>query len=152
MVQFPVWLCGPSMVKWSYLLHDCISLPLQLWSVMDYSIDYFQILKPKKFGPSMDNLFQKLLLEVDGDFFQTTVLCHALTHCSERCESSRANSMTTMVQSLQSNQFVTLDGENATLVYSDWCSLHMPIVTRLAVTSLVSMWKTTTPYHYNCFM
>ena len=99
-MQFPDQLGGPSMVKRSYLLHDSISLPLQLWSVMDYNIADFQILKSKEFGPSMDSLFQKLLLEVDGDLFQTTALCHALSHCSEQHESYSVNLMTTMVQSL----------------------------------------------------
>jgi len=82
------------LVKWSYLLHDNYSAPLQLWcSTMEYNINFFAILKLKGNGPSIHNLFQKLLLEVEGDPFQMSSLCHAYTWCNECNVSYQQNTL-----------------------------------------------------------
>ena len=108
-VQFPD--CpGTALIMWAYLLHDNYTAPMQLWTGMEYNMDFFMVLRSKGNGLSMTNLFLKLLLEVEGGLFQTSSLCHAFMHCNERRDILLQNSLMSRVQSLELHESVMLEG------------------------------------------
>jgi len=114
----------------------------------------------------MQTLFHKLLLEVEGNLFQTSNLCHAYTHCCEWNNTSSHNILEGKVKQLELN-IVMLEGKQFNIVmdhvndmfamallstYKCWTMLHTPIVSREMTQSLILVWKEAIPDTYNVFM